>query len=155
VNFFKADSFIFNQKESGSLNPYTDLCTFPSIPYAAVRANLGTDDQWWQSLAFDLLSAFATTPIRDNVVPENEANPFIKISVHEYIWGYDSKLLFWVNSTFASILNKTVDPFFNLQKNSTSMEYTRQKKVGRDVMFTGKMIHLKLTSMQNGKANLI
>uniref|UniRef100_A0A6B2L1Z3 Uncharacterized protein n=1 Tax=Arcella intermedia TaxID=1963864 RepID=A0A6B2L1Z3_9EUKA len=134
VSFFQKESFYFRRDLTNpNLDPYKDQCVFPSIPYAAVRSKLGLDDQWWKALGLDILSSYAAK----KALPEDQVDPFIGSTVDAYVWGFDSQLLGWLNSTFASYLDGPLKTRVSIQQNDTSEEEVRQSHVYPDVMHTG------------------
>jgi len=137
VEFFKREYYVYNQEETGpDLNVYTDMCYFPSLAYAGLRAQLGNpgDDLWWQALAVDIIQAVATsqTPGATNM------GPFIQTSVNEYVWGFDSELLAWVNKTFGQLLPTKINTVAKVQNNDSCPTAARERHgYQKDVFHTG------------------
>jgi lysosome membrane protein 2 len=138
VEFFKREYYVYSQELTGkNLNAYTDICNFPSLAYAGLRAQLGNpgDDLWWQALAVDIVQAVGTTQTKIT----NNMGPFINASVHDYVWGFESDLLLWVNATFGQFLPTKINPVVSVQNNDTDEATSKQRhKYQKDVFHTGK-----------------
>jgi len=119
VDCKKFQSFI----PHGNNQAHTTFVTVADISYAAVRSKVDPHDEWYSSLAFDLLSSAATS------------SPFIKVSVQEYIFGYNSHFLSWLNHTLPTLKQKT---WFELQHNMTNVDEGRDfLKNLTDTFYTG------------------
>jgi len=102
-------------------NPKTTNLTVFNIPYSAIRAGLDPHEQWYTSLAMDILTSAASESI------------FTTVSVHDYVWGYESPFLKWVSQ-----VKKLKSTIFKLQTNNTSDKEAYDHLNGRfDVYYTG------------------
>lgn len=122
------------QKEGSVSDPKTTELTLLNIPYAAIRASsmdawatltmaVDSDDQWWSSLAFDLITSAASSGI------------LTRATVHDFVWGYESPFLSWISKNLQPLPSTT----FGLQNNDTSEGEAFQKLNGTfDVYYTGK-----------------
>eukprot|EP01114_Cavostelium_apophysatum_P019551 TRINITY_DN6337_c0_g1_i1.p1 TRINITY_DN6337_c0_g1~~TRINITY_DN6337_c0_g1_i1.p1 ORF type:complete len:506 (+),score=96.29 TRINITY_DN6337_c0_g1_i1:35-1552(+) len=102
-NSFKTwQYFLFEEKMSNG-DPMTDLITTINIPFHGVKGTLGSD--WLPSLAFTVLASATNSTLLTTRTP------------NELIWGYDDPFL-----QFLSNLQPSVNPYFSLQPNQTSVE---------------------------------
>eukprot|EP01127_Copromyxa_protea_P018193 TRINITY_DN5662_c0_g1_i1.p1 TRINITY_DN5662_c0_g1~~TRINITY_DN5662_c0_g1_i1.p1 ORF type:complete len:512 (-),score=98.33 TRINITY_DN5662_c0_g1_i1:77-1480(-) len=109
--------------ELSAFDPYTTELTFLNVPMLAVKAGVDPDDEWWSSMAFDLIASAANQTL------------FTKTTIHNFIWGYESPFLQWVNQTVQP-LNSTI---FQLQPNDTSEGECFDRLHGQyDEYYTGK-----------------
>lgn len=86
--------------------------TVPNIPYLGVRANVAYDNSWYECLAFDTISAFGN------------GSPFTQVTVHEFVWGYNSSFLKWLNDTVGNYVPGII-PWFYMEHNCTSEDEAR------------------------------
>jgi len=63
--------------------------TIIDIPYLAVKATVNSqpDDTWFTSLGFDMLADLA------------DKSMFTTVKVDDYVWGYNSPFLEWINQS--------------------------------------------------------
>jgi hypothetical protein len=65
--------------------------------------------------------------------------PFIQTTVNDYVWGFDSDLLLWVNQTFGSLIpNTTINSYVAVQNNDTSEQAVRSRLKQKDGYQTAK-----------------
>eukprot|EP01127_Copromyxa_protea_P011674 TRINITY_DN2961_c0_g1_i1.p1 TRINITY_DN2961_c0_g1~~TRINITY_DN2961_c0_g1_i1.p1 ORF type:complete len:525 (-),score=63.57 TRINITY_DN2961_c0_g1_i1:103-1500(-) len=109
--------------ELSAFDPYTTEVNFVNVPMLAVKAGVDPDDEWWSSIAFDLIASATNQTL------------FTKTTIHDFIWGYESPFLEWINKTVQP-LNTTL---FRLQPNDTSEGECFERLKGQyDEYYTGK-----------------
>ena len=129
VQYFTFNSFTLDLNASVAHPDNVTIVTL-NLPLLALRAQLGDGDagDWYGDLAADLVTdAFeASQGVSGSPL-------FVRETVSSLVWGTESAVLAWVNSSLTP-LNSTV---FSLQHNSTSYDSDRAFFGERDNYGTG------------------
>jgi len=113
----------YNFQRKGSYNdPKQTNVTVLNVPYAAVRSNVDPYMDWYTALEFDLLTSAANQEL------------FINVTVDEFVWGFQSPFLEWINEN----VQPGTKTEFALQTNDTSEDEKYKALNGtHDIYFTG------------------